>query len=81
LGEAGTLKDVQDIGLIDAPDTVKLDQQIKAERFVRENKPTILKMAYVLFQLGELPKDGGLVYMIYDGLISITIPRDFLTTV
>jgi hypothetical protein len=81
LGEAGTLKDVRDIGLINVTDSVKQDQQIKAERFVRENKPMILKMAYTLWQLGELPDDGTLIYLIFNGAVDIAVPRDFLAIV
>jgi hypothetical protein len=81
LGEAGLRKDIRDIGLIDAPDTVKQDQQLRAEKFVRENKPMILKMAYTLWQLGELPDDGTLIYLIINGAVDIAVPRDFLATV
>jgi hypothetical protein len=81
LGEAGLLKDIRDVGLIEASGSVKQDQQIKAERFVRENKPMILKMAYTLWQLGELPDDGTLIYLIFNGAIDIAVPRDFLATV
>ncbi len=79
LGEAGLLKDLNDVREISARDSVKRRAQTNAKVFVARHKDLILRMAFALHHIGFLTEKQ--THSIYSGDYVIAVPQDFLDLV
>jgi hypothetical protein len=79
LGTDGARKDLHDFNVINADETIKQRARRDADEFVQSHTIEIIKMAYVVFQMGVINHPS--TQEIYEGKIQVGVSLEFLNAI